>query len=88
MDNLITERQLGSDLLTLVANPNIVRFWGWEENARELAKNRVEMDARAAAGLEPYGKPTMDEAAQGVAARNSKYAALKFCKYPAESYCN
>ncbi|GJJ74210.1 hypothetical protein EMPS_06568 [Entomortierella parvispora] len=59
-----------------------LRFWGWEENARELAKNRVEMDARIAAGLEPYGKPTMDEGAQGVAARNSKYAALKFSAIP------
>lgn len=60
---------------------NIVRFWGWEENAREQAMNRKEMDARIAAGLPAYGEPSMDEAAQAAAARNSKYAALKFCKY-------
>ena len=34
--------------------------------------NRKEMDARAAAGLPAYGEPTMDEAAQAAAARNSK----------------
>lgn len=44
--------------------------------------NRKEMDARAAAGLPAYGEPTMDEAAQAAAARNSKYAALKFGMYP------
>ncbi|KAG0206583.1 hypothetical protein BGX28_002019 [Mortierella sp. GBA30] len=59
-----------------------LRFWGWEENAREQAKNREEMDARTAAGLPAYGEPTMDEAAQAVAARNSKYAALKFAAIP------
>ncbi|KAF9541717.1 hypothetical protein EC957_002736 [Mortierella hygrophila] len=55
-----------------------LRFWGWEENVREQAMNRKEMDARAAAGLPAYGEPTMDEAAQAAAARNSKFAALKF----------
>jgi hypothetical protein len=39
------------------------------------------MDARAAAGLPAYGEPTMDEAAQAAAARNSKYSALKFGMY-------
>ncbi|KAG0279267.1 hypothetical protein BGZ95_001797 [Linnemannia exigua] len=59
-----------------------LRFWGWEENAREQAMNRKEMDARAAAGLPAYGEPTMDEAAQAAAARNSKFAALKFAAIP------
>ncbi|KAF9930862.1 hypothetical protein FBU30_011151 [Linnemannia zychae] len=59
-----------------------LRFWGWEENAREQAMNRKELDARAAARLPAYGEPTMDEAAQGVAARNSKYAAIKFASIP------
>ncbi|KAF9360286.1 hypothetical protein BGX26_009969 [Mortierella sp. AD094] len=59
-----------------------LRFWGWDENARELAKNREEMNARVAAGLPAYGEPTMDEAAQAAAARNSKYAALKFSAIP------
>lgn len=40
--------------------------------------NRKEMDARAAAGLPAYGETTMDETAQAAAARNSKFAALKF----------
>ncbi|KAF9311849.1 hypothetical protein BG000_008213 [Podila horticola] len=59
-----------------------LRFWGWEENAREQAMNKVEMEQRAAAGLPAYGTPTMDEAAQAAAARNSKYAALKFSAIP------
>ncbi|KAG0292890.1 hypothetical protein BGZ96_003539 [Linnemannia gamsii] len=59
-----------------------LRFWGWEENAREQAMNGKEMDDRAAAGLPAYGEPTMDEAAQAAAARNSKYAALKFAAIP------
>lgn len=51
--------------------------------------NREEMDARAAAGLPAYGEPTMDETAQAAAARNSKFAALKFgtsCP-PSSSLC-
>ncbi|KAI1314389.1 hypothetical protein EDD11_002215 [Mortierella claussenii] len=59
-----------------------LRFWGWEENAREQAMNRVEMADRAAKGLPAYGELTVDEAAQAVAARNSKYAALKFAAIP------
>ncbi|KAF9134317.1 hypothetical protein BGW39_007486, partial [Mortierella sp. 14UC] len=59
-----------------------LRFWGWEENAREQAMNREEMDARAAAGLPLYGEPTMDETAQAASARNSKFAALKFAAIP------
>ncbi|KAG0342107.1 hypothetical protein BG004_005754 [Podila humilis] len=59
-----------------------LRFWGWEENAREQAMNKTEMEQRAAAGLPAYGTPTMDEAAQAAAARNSKYAALKFSAIP------
>ncbi|KAF9189992.1 hypothetical protein BGZ51_009054 [Haplosporangium sp. Z 767] len=59
-----------------------LRFWGWEENAREQAMNRTEMDARAAAGLPPYGELTLDEASQATAARNSKYSALKFAALP------
>ncbi|KAG0304128.1 hypothetical protein BGZ98_005901 [Dissophora globulifera] len=59
-----------------------LRFWGWEENSREQAKNQIEMDARAAAGLPAYGEPTMDEASQAAAARNSKYSALKFSAIP------
>ncbi|KAG0285971.1 hypothetical protein BGZ96_009864 [Linnemannia gamsii] len=59
-----------------------LRFWGWEENTREQAMNVKEMDARAAAGLPAYGEPTMDETAQAAAARNSKFAALKFAAIP------
>ena len=82
---------VGSKLIDLAFSFSylIVRFWGWEENAREQAKNKIEMDARAAAGLPAYGEPTMDETAQAVAARNSKYAALKFCKsfLPQSRFC-
>ncbi|KAF8934247.1 NADH-ubiquinone oxidoreductase complex I, 21 kDa subunit-domain-containing protein [Dissophora ornata] len=59
-----------------------LRFWGWDENSREQAMNKTEMEKRAAAGLPAYGVPTMDEAAQASAARNSKYAAVKFSAIP------
>ncbi|KAF9353134.1 hypothetical protein BGX26_009088 [Mortierella sp. AD094] len=59
-----------------------LRFWGWDENSRELALNRAEMQERADKGLPAYGEPTMDEASQAAAARNSKYAALKFSAIP------
>ncbi|KAI7816897.1 NADH-ubiquinone oxidoreductase complex I, 21 kDa subunit-domain-containing protein [Gamsiella multidivaricata] len=59
-----------------------LRFWGWDENAREQGMNRTEMQARADKGLPAYGEATMDEAAQAAAARNSKYAALKFSAIP------
>ncbi|KAF9173922.1 hypothetical protein BGX21_011266 [Mortierella sp. AD011] len=59
-----------------------LRFWGWEENAREVALNRVEMQERADEGISPYGEPTMDEAAQAASARNSKYSAIKFSAVP------
>ncbi|KAG0319150.1 hypothetical protein BGZ99_005260 [Dissophora globulifera] len=59
-----------------------LRFWGWSENAREQEMNRDEMAKRVAAGLPVYGEPTMDEASQAAAARNSKYAAIKFSAIP------
>ncbi|KAF9908709.1 hypothetical protein BX616_011387, partial [Lobosporangium transversale] len=59
-----------------------LRFWGWDENAREQAMNRTEMEDRAAKGLPAYGEPTMDDVTQAAAARNSKYAALKFSAFP------
>ena len=48
--------------------------------------NQEEMSARAAAGLPAYGEPTMDETAQAAAARNSKFAALKFGTSPPLSF--
>ncbi|KAF8983757.1 hypothetical protein BGZ46_009633 [Entomortierella lignicola] len=59
-----------------------VRFWGWEENSREVALNRAEMQERADKGLPAYGESAMGEADQAVAARNSKYAAVKFSSIP------
>ncbi|KAF9349206.1 hypothetical protein BGX34_001974 [Mortierella sp. NVP85] len=59
-----------------------LRFWGWEENAREVAKNSEELAARTAAGLPAYGEPTMDDEAQAGSARLSKYSALKFSAIP------
>ncbi|KAF9115799.1 hypothetical protein BGX27_006411 [Mortierella sp. AM989] len=59
-----------------------LRFWGWDENSREVALNSTEMKERADKGLPAYGVPTMDEAAQAASARNSKYSALKFSAIP------
>ncbi|KAG0223305.1 NADH-ubiquinone oxidoreductase complex I, 21 kDa subunit-domain-containing protein [Mortierella sp. GBAus27b] len=59
-----------------------LRFWGWEENAREVVKDREEMAARAAAGLPAYGQPSMRDEDQAASARLSKYSALKFSAIP------
>jgi len=59
-----------------------VRFWGWKENAREAAKDKEEMTARVAKGLPVYGESQLTPYMQGVAARNSTWAALNFAVLP------
>ena len=59
-----------------------VRFWGWKENAREVAKDKEEMTARVAQGLPVYGDSQLTPYMQGVASRNSTWAALNFAVLP------
>jgi hypothetical protein len=59
-----------------------VRFWGWEENEREQARDYAELSARAAAGLPLYGESNQPEWVQAAAHRNSVFSQLKFCPSP------
>jgi hypothetical protein len=58
----------------------IVRFWGWTENAQEVAKDQQEMQQRVKEGKAIYGDSMMPEHVQNESARNSRFAQLKFSK--------
>lgn len=61
-------------------NHGIVRFWGWSENAAEVLKDKEEMSQRLKEGKPLYGESTMPEHVLQNAARNSRFAQLKFSK--------
>jgi hypothetical protein len=58
----------------------VVRFWGWEENAAEVEKDKAEMQQRIAEGKPLYGDTQLSPYLQSVAAGNSRNAQLKFSK--------
>lgn len=58
----------------------IVRFWGWSENAAEVAKDQEEMKQLIKEGKPLYGESSMPEHIQEMSARNSRFAQLKFSK--------
>ncbi|KAG2189311.1 hypothetical protein INT44_004453 [Umbelopsis vinacea] len=59
-----------------------LRFWGWEENAAEVEKDKAEMAQRVAEGKPLYGESQLSPYLQSVAAGNSRNAQLKFSKLP------
>lgn len=64
----------GGFLLAYVSSSK--RFFGWSENAREVAKDRYQTKSLLAQGKFPFGVPTLDDRLQDVASRNSTYSAL------------
>lgn len=56
----------------------IVRFWGWTENAAEVAKDKAELSQLAKEGKPLYGESYMPEHIQDSSARNSRFSQLKF----------
>ena len=54
------------------------RFWGWSENKREEERDFEELSQRAREGKPLYGESDQPADIQGVAHRNSAWAALKF----------
>lgn len=54
----------------------VVRFYGWKENAREVAMDMREMVDKVKKGEPLYGKSTLSPYMQGVAARNSRYTGI------------
>ncbi|KAI8083149.1 NADH-ubiquinone oxidoreductase complex I, 21 kDa subunit-domain-containing protein [Halteromyces radiatus] len=65
-----------------------LRFWGWTENAREVAKDQEEMQQRLKEGKSLYGDSFMPEHVQNESSRNSRFAQLKFSAYPWFNFAN
>ncbi|KAI8885993.1 hypothetical protein K501DRAFT_284013 [Backusella circina FSU 941] len=64
------------------------RFWGWSENAAEVSKDQAELSQLAKEGKPLYGESYMPEHVQDAAARNSRYAQLKFSAIPWFNFAN
>jgi hypothetical protein len=67
---------------------NSVRFYGAQENSREVEMDMREMVNKAKKGLPLYGESTMSEYMQGVAARNSRYSGLFIFALPWFNFVN
>ncbi|CAO3665256.1 unnamed protein product [Umbelopsis vinacea] len=65
-----------------------LRFWGWEENAAEVEKDKTEMQQRIAEGKPLYGETQLSPYLQSVAAGNSRNAQLKFSAIPWFNFAN
>ena len=55
---------------------HLVRFYGFSENAREVEMDMREMVDKVKKGESLYGESTLTPYMQGVAHRNSRYAAI------------
>ncbi|CAM0141364.1 hypothetical protein VKS41_003929 [Umbelopsis sp. WA50703] len=65
-----------------------LRFWGWEENASEVEKDKAEMQQRIAEGKPLYGDSQLSPYLQSVSSANSKNAQLKFSAIPWFNFAN
>ncbi|TYJ52571.1 hypothetical protein B9479_006821 [Cryptococcus floricola] len=59
-----------------------LRFWGWRENAAEVARDQAELSQLAKEGKPLYGESQLNPYLQGVAARNSTWSQLKLAAFP------
>ncbi|KAI9484460.1 NADH-ubiquinone oxidoreductase complex I, 21 kDa subunit-domain-containing protein [Zychaea mexicana] len=59
-----------------------LRFWGWKENAAEVAKDHEELSQLAKEGKALYGESNMPAHVQAASAQNSRFAQLKFSLIP------
>ncbi|KAI8371689.1 NADH-ubiquinone oxidoreductase complex I, 21 kDa subunit-domain-containing protein [Radiomyces spectabilis] len=64
------------------------RFYGWEENAAEVEKDKAEMSQRLKEGKSLYGDSLMPEHTLNDSARNSRFAQLKFAAIPWFNFAN
>jgi hypothetical protein len=71
---------MGKCRIIKIFDKTIVRFWGWTENAAEVAKDHAELSQLAKEGKPLYGESYMPENVQDASARNSRFSQLKFCK--------
>ncbi|KAI9319842.1 NADH-ubiquinone oxidoreductase complex I, 21 kDa subunit-domain-containing protein [Dichotomocladium elegans] len=65
-----------------------LRFWGWSENAAEVAKDEQEMRQLLKEGKPLYGESSMPAHVQEASARNSRFAQLKFSAIPWFNFAN
>ncbi|KAA8902482.1 NADH-ubiquinone oxidoreductase complex I, 21 kDa subunit-domain-containing protein [Sphaerosporella brunnea] len=65
-----------------------LRFWGWEENAREVEMDMREMVAKVKAKQPLYGESALTPYMQGVAARNSRYSQIFLHAVPFFNFVN
>jgi hypothetical protein len=65
-----------------------VRFWGWEENAREVEIDMREMVDKVKNKQPLYGESSLTPYMQGVAARNSRYSQIFLHAIPFFNFVN
>ncbi|KAI5843641.1 C-terminal of NADH-ubiquinone oxidoreductase 21 kDa subunit-domain-containing protein [Tricharina praecox] len=69
-------------------NKSSLRFWGWEENAREVEMDMREMVDKVKNKEPLYGVSSLSPYMQGVAARNSRYSQIFFHVIPWFNFVN
>ncbi|GME96113.1 unnamed protein product [[Candida] boidinii] len=72
----------------LAYNNSTKRFWGWSENAAEVAKDRYEVKKLLSQKQSPYGKSELSPYLQDVAARNSTNSQLMLAFLPMFNFAN
>jgi hypothetical protein len=72
----------------LTNTANIVRFYGATENKREIEMDMREMVDKIKRGEPLYGKSSLSEYHQAVAARNSRYSAIAIHLLPWFNFVN
>jgi hypothetical protein len=77
----------GEGALTFLCQPT-VRFYGFEENAREVEMDMREMVDKVKRGEPLYGKSSLSPYMQGVASRNSRYAGVFYHVIPWYNFVN
>ena len=79
-------------ILVLNASTNFVgcadRFYGFTENRREIEMDMREMVEKVKKGEPLYGKSSLNEYMQGVAARNSRHSGLFLHIFPMFNFVN
>jgi len=74
--------------LGYVYQKSCLRFYGWEENAREVEMDMREMVEKVKKGEPLYGHTELTPYMQGVAARNSRFSSLLFSIVPMANFTN
>lgn len=74
--------------LGYVYQKSCLRFYGWEENAREVEMDMREMVDKVKKGEPLYGHTELTPYMQGIAARNSRFSSLLFSIVPMANFTN